>query len=137
MRTRWQYWMALVLVCGVWAGSAIPLTSEIAVHNTTMLNAHSVDETASTAIGAAFMPRCRESAAYVVWGTGVTAGVVEVETAHDGAYTGTWAPLATVTFSGTAPKSDVVQVTGIHLALRTRISTVISGGTVSTYFVCN
>lgn len=114
-----------------------PRASETAVRNIRLLNAQSVDETVSDAVGPAYMPQCRESAVYVDWGTGVASGVVEVETAHDAAYTGTWAPLATVTFAGTAPDQDIVQITGIHLALRTRISTVLAGGTVSTYFVCN
>lgn len=102
-----------------------------------MLNAVYVDETASTAIGPGQMGAIREAAVYVVWGEGVTSGVVEVETAHDAVYAGTWAPLATVTFSGTAPKQDLVQITGVALSIRTRISTVVAGGTVSTYITGN
>lgn len=87
-------------------------------------------------VGTAFMPRCRESAVYISWGAGTSSGAVTVETANDAAYTGTWAPLATVAWVA-ASKQDVVQITGVHLAIRTRISTVIGGGTVSSFIVCN
>ena len=111
--------------------------SEVAVRAVQIMTAQSADETASDVVGAAYMPQCRESAVYVDWNAGVTAGVVEVETAHSAAYGDTWANLATVTFSGTAPNLDVVQITGVHLALRARISTVLTGGTVDVHFVCN
>lgn len=79
--------------------------------------------------------RCRETAVYVEWSAGTTAGAVKVESASDAAFAGSWAPLATVTWSA-ASKEDIVQITGVHLHLRTRISTAIVGGTVSTWAVC-
>lgn len=82
------------------------------------------------------MTRCRETAAYVVWSAGSSAGVVTIESAHDATYTGTWASLATVTFAA-ASKVDIAQITGIHRALRARISTTVTGGTVIVRFVCN
>lgn len=90
-----------------------------------------------TATGSGLMARCREVAVYVNWGTGVASGAVTVETAMDLNYAGTWAPLAAVTFSGTAPKADIVQITGIHGAVRSRVSTVLAGGTVDTWLQCN
>lgn len=90
-----------------------------------------------TPIGAAYMPRGRESAIYISWGTGTVSGVVTVESARGNTYTGTWATLATVTFSGTAPKQDIVQITGIHENIRCRISTVLAGGTVSSWILVN
>lgn len=83
------------------------------------------------------MANCRETAIYVDWGAGVASGVVTVETAVDQNYTGTWAPLSVVTFAATAPKQDVVQITGVHWAIRTRISTIVAGGTINTWLVCN
>lgn len=83
------------------------------------------------------MANCRESAVYVDWGVNVTSGAVTVESAVDQNYTGTWAPLVVVTFSATAPKQDVVQITGVHWSIRTRISTVLAGGTVNSWLVCN
>lgn len=101
-----------------------------------LLNAVSASG-ASAALGAAYAPLCRASAIYIDWGTGVASGVVTVETSYDAAYTGTWASLSAVTFSGTAPKLDVVQMAGTVSALRTRVSTIVAGGTVSSWVVCN
>lgn len=90
----------------------------------------------STALGVGTMPNCRETAIYIVWGAGTNAGGITVESSYDGAYAGTWAPLTVVAWSA-ASKQDIVQITGIHGALRTRVSTSVTGGTVSTYAVCN
>lgn len=64
----------------------------------------------------------------IQWPTGVTSGVVEIETADDPDYAGTWAPVSTVTFAGTAPKEDYVYVPGVYSAFQHRISTVVAGG---------
>jgi hypothetical protein len=101
---------------------------------TTIQNAQTTGN--GTVIGPGYMPRCRESAIYIQWSAGTGAGGVTVETAHDPNYTGTWAPLATVAWAA-ASKEDVVQVTGIHAALRARISTTVTGGTVSVFATCN
>ena len=67
---------------------------------------------------------------YVSWSAGCSAGVLVVETAASASYAGTWAPLATVTWSA-ASKTDIVQIIAPVEALRVRISTPISGGTVT------
>jgi len=100
-----------------------------------LLNAQSVDETAVT-----FEPQTNAHSQqgfhhHIKWGTGVVSGVVEVECADDADYAGTWAPMATVTFSGTAPKQDYVYTPGQPRAIRHRISTVVGGGTVTTRLV--
>ena len=77
-----------------------------------------------------------QTAIYVVFNAGTSAGVVVVETSHDPNYTGTWANLATVTWAA-ATKCHVVQITGNYLALRVRISTAIVGGTVDAHLVQN
>ena len=74
---------------------------------------------------------CNETTHYIEWGEGVAAGVVEIESAPRETYTGTWAPISTVTFSGTAPKTDYVRVQGNYAALRHRVSTIVVDGTVS------
>ena len=89
-----------------------------------------------TLLGTGTMSQCRETAVFIQWSLTSTAGVVKVESAHDAAYTGTWATLATVTWAA-ANKEDLVQITGTHGALRTRISTTIADGTVSTWGTCN
>lgn len=84
----------------------------------------------------------RESCIYIEWGTGVTAGEITIETAASGGYAGTdsWAPLAVVNFTTdgrSAPKCDVVQVTGAFLAMRARVSGALSGGTAAIHFLGN
>lgn len=68
----------------------------------------------------------------IEWGDGVSSGVVEIEAAANELYSGTWSSLATVTFSGTAPKVDVVVIPGSFGAIQHRISTPVTDGTVTT-----
>lgn len=103
---------------------------------TTLISAASAQDTAGT-LGPALCAANQAFAFHVKWGTGVTAGVVKIEAADDAAYTGTWANLATVTFAGTAPNQDVVQVSGTGAAMRARISTAVSNGTVTVVAVGN
>jgi hypothetical protein len=72
---------------------------------------------------------------YVRWNEGVSSGVVSIETADKPDYDGEWALLKTVTFAGTAPKQDVEQIAGDYSAIRHRISTIVTDGTVSTKIV--
>ncbi len=117
---------------------SVTRASEQTVTQTRLLNNATATATTAPVVGGP-MANCRETAIYVAWATGVTSGAVTVETAVDANYTGTWAPLQVVTFSATAPKQDVVQITGIHWAIRTRISTVVvgNGNGVTTWLVCN
>jgi hypothetical protein len=97
-----------------------------------LLVAQSVDETAVATPEVFKYSGCQRTTHYVSWGTGVTAGVVEIETADDPSYTGTWAPIATVTYASGAPRQSYVYVEGSYEAFRHRISTAVAGGTVST-----
>lgn len=71
---------------------------------------------------------------YAVYGAGVASGVVVLEGAHDPAYAGTWATIATLAWSA-ANKVVNAAVVGNHAALRVRVSTVLAGGTVDVYAV--
>lgn len=71
---------------------------------------------------------------YVTTSAGVSAGVVSIEEAPSTDYTGTWSVVGTVTTS-TASSTSAVHLTGTYKALRTRISTAITGGTVTTHIV--
>lgn len=68
----------------------------------------------------------------VEWSDSASSGVVEIEAASSEAYAGTWSPVATVTFSGTAPKVDHVHVPGSYPAFRHRLSQPVTDGTVTT-----
>jgi hypothetical protein len=100
-----------------------------------LMTAQSVIETA-VVVGPGRVSRVREIALYVVFGAGTTAGAVVLEAAPDAAYTGTWANLATVSWSA-ATKVGLAQASGVHLAVRARISTGIVGGTVDVHLVGN
>lgn len=69
----------------------------------------------------------------VKWGTGVSAGAVIIEVADDSSYTGTWAPVATITYTSGSPKADYAYVEGHYGSIRHRISTVLVGGTVDSF----
>jgi hypothetical protein len=64
----------------------------------------------------------------------VSAGVVTIEEADDAAYAGTWSVIQAVT---PVQNSNIaVHLSGVYKALRTRISTAVTGGaTVSTRIV--
>lgn len=71
-----------------------------------------------------------ELAFYVVFSLGTTGGQVKIETAHDAAYTGTWAAPETIDWAA-ANRVHHTAMTAEHLALRARISSAILGGTVT------
>lgn len=131
---RKQYAMALAfaLIAAAVVGMAF---TEVTGTNQQMLTSASTLNTASV-VGAGFMPRCRETAIYAQWGAGVTTGTIVVESAHDQAYTGTWANMATVAWTSQL-KEDIVQITGVHNAIRTRVSGALAGGTINTWITCN
>jgi hypothetical protein len=105
-------------------------------YQATLIDAASASNTAGT-VGEGVGAQLREAAFNIAWGTSVSAGVVKIEAAPTAAYTGTWATLATVTYVSGSPLVDIVQVSGCAGAYRARISTAISGGTVTVTFVGN
>lgn len=76
----------------------------------------------------------RDVTIYIKTGAGVSAGVVSIEEADDPDYTGTWSLIEAHT-TNTASAQTAVHLTGTYKALRTRVSTAIVGGTVSTRIV--
>ena len=65
--------------------------------------------------------------------TGVTAGVLVLEVAPFGGYTGTWATVLTVTFAGTAPNIGRTQGEICARVGRVRITTNLTGGNCDAY----
>ena len=108
---------------------------ERTVVSKTLVNALSAENAAGTVLGPAYSAQIREITFYVVFGAGTTAGAVKIETAHDPAYTGTWAQLGSTVSWATVSTQHTVSITGTFLALRARISTAVTGGTVSVYMV--
>jgi hypothetical protein len=71
----------------------------------------------------------------IEWGEGVQSGVVQIEAADRSDYTGTWTPIATMTFDGSitpAPKVDEIVVSGVHKTFRHRVDGALPDGTVTT-----
>lgn len=97
-----------------------------------MLSAESAED-ASVSTGAPFEHAgCVETTHYVEWGDGVASGVVAIEAADGAEYAGTWQRLATVTFTGTAPKVESVRIAGVHRTIRHRVASIVIDGTVTT-----
>jgi hypothetical protein len=82
----------------------------------------------SSVLGPQTLFPARDVTMYIVWSTGTTGGTVVVEAAHDPGYTGTWAPIGTIVWSG-ANRVDEFAVQGVHLALRVRVTATVTGGT--------
>jgi hypothetical protein len=68
-----------------------------------------------------------EWALYVEFNHTAAAGTILLETASVSSYAGTWATLATVTFSA-IDKCHYVSVTGVNRAIRARVSSAVTSG---------
>lgn len=122
----------VLVVVGAIDHAPLQAIEDVRLSQTLLVNA----TTGQATVTALVPQQCREAAVYVEWGAGTGAGGVTVESAYATTYAGTWAPLAVVAWSAVS-KADLVQITGIHGAIRTRISTTVTGGTVTTRFLCN
>lgn len=69
-------------------------------------------------------------AVFAVWSSGGSGGVLSIEEAATDDYAGTWSVITTVTQAG-ASQADVVHLTGSFRAIRARLSTGVTGGTVT------
>lgn len=96
----------------------------------------SAQDTTSTVLGPSQLTKIQELTIYTVFGPGTSAGVVKIEGAHREDWTGTWAVLATITWA-VASSVQLTAIAGVHLAVRVRVSTAITGGTVSAVAVGN
>ena len=94
---------------------------------TTLLNAQSAATTTGTIPGPI---NGNKITIYVAASAGVSAGVVTIEEAATSSYTGTWSVVQAVTTSA-ASTVTAVHLDGFYGALRVRISTEITGGTVT------
>ena len=98
-----------------------------------LLNAASTDETKATTptnFKHLAPPRTIHT---IEWGASVSAGVVEIEAAASPDYAGTWVGLSTITYSTGSPHASSYMAEGPYGAFRHRISTAVSGGTVTSY----
>lgn len=92
---------------------------------------------ATTGVGEAVeLNGVRTFTAYIVGNGAVSAGAVQLEQAHRKDFTGTWAALGAVT---TVVANTVAAITtaGTAKAVRARVTTPITGGTVTVLLVAN
>lgn len=73
---------------------------------------------------------------HCLFGVGTGAGVIVVETAHDPAFTGTWATVGTFTWAA-ANRAHYISLTGCFRALRLRFSSDVTGGTASVWVIAS
>jgi hypothetical protein len=78
----------------------------------------------------------RQVTCYITGSAGVSAGAVQLETAPSATFAGTWAPLGTAV-TVVASTTAVATTIGSFKAIRARISTPVTGGTVSVQVVAN
>lgn len=101
-----------------------------------VLSAASTLNTESTPINVPFSGNFK---AYVNFSSGVTAGKVTIYEAHDKDYTGTWFAIAEVDFASLSLSADstfpVTQGTYPYGALKAKVTTAISGGTVDVWII--
>jgi hypothetical protein len=99
-----------------------------------LLNASMVGDSAT--IGPDRLSHIQELALYVVFSKEAMGGRVIIEGAHLPGYPGRWVPLGDVEWVS----SDAVEyraVTGVHLAIRVRITEAPVGGAISVYGIAN
>lgn len=97
---------------------------------TTIMSGASALNALSSEINPVGFNNIKEITFYIVFSAGVGAGAVQIEEAHTPGYTGTWAAIgAAVTFGDNAVKT--VKASGVGMVARARISTLVTGGTVS------
>lgn len=72
---------------------------------------------------------------YIDFSTGSAAGKITVETATDMSYAGTWAAIGNTIDWAAQTTQKYMSVTGVFKAIRLRISTTVTTGTVKGYIV--
>lgn len=91
---------------------------------------------AAVTIGYPRLVGIKEIVIYVVFNSTAAAGSIVVEGAHDASYTGTWSNITTVAWAA-ASRVHLVAVTGCHLAIRVRVASAVTSGSIDVYAAAN
>jgi len=102
-----------------------------------LLTGATTDETKSSVLGPAMVGQCRQLTFYIDWGSTVTAGKVDIETAPAEDYAGAWAQIGTKTYSAGAPLAQYIQALGPFAFVRARVDTATDGNGVSVSVIGN
>ncbi len=78
----------------------------------------------------AIPPSFRRHKFIVKGSSGIASGAVQVETADEFDYAGTWAPISGGPVTAVASTDVLIEFEGLYNFLRCRISTLIGGGTI-------
>lgn len=99
-----------------------------------IMNALTALNATSDVLNPADVGNCKEVTFYLVFSAGAAAGAVQIEESAIEGYAGTWAPIGSaVTFGNDVQKT--VKASGVNMFVRARISSAITGGTVTIYTV--
>jgi hypothetical protein len=79
----------------------------------------------------------QEISYYIVFGTGTTAGAVQIESAHTATYAGVWAAEGSPVAWAAADRVHKLSITGVTPFIRARVSTLVANGTVDIYIAVN
>lgn len=102
-----------------------------------IIDALSALNATSTVLTVADIGSANQITFYITFGAGTNAGAVQIETAPDAAYTGTWAAEGTPVAWVAASRTHVLSISAARFAVRARISTGITGGTVDVHALAN
>jgi len=76
----------------------------------------------------ALPPSFRNHTIIIKTASGVTSGAIQIETANDPSYSGTWAPIGGGPITVVAAAEIVANFTGVFNFVQARVSTTIAGG---------
>jgi len=72
----------------------------------------------------------------IKWGAGTNAGAIQIESADDPTYTGTWGQVGGGPIAWSAASlENQIEIVGLFRFIRARISTNVTGGTVDVIYV--
>lgn len=91
------------------------------------INALQVAATTGNGQAMACPASAKEHSFYIFAASGVTGGAIQIESADDPNFSGTWAPLG-APIAVVASTEIIFNYTGSLIAVRARVSTTISGG---------
>jgi hypothetical protein len=74
---------------------------------------------------------------YIIFSSATSAGKVQIETASDYTYTGTWAAVGSTIDWAANTSQKYAAITGVFGALRLRVTTAATSGTVSAWIVAS
>lgn len=102
-----------------------------------LMSAKSVLNELSTELSPVDLGSVDQLSYYIVFGPGTSAGSVQIESAHQAGYTGTWAAEGAAVAWAAASKVHKLSIAGSSFVSRARISVAVVGGTVDVYAVAN